>query len=204
VIQISYVSRATSPMTAQDLLDLLRQCLANNPGNEVTGMLFYANETFLQALEGEVEDVEKLLAKIKSDPRNTDVKLLHRREIRRREYSDWSMGFRRVTPEILNAAGSVTGADLSEFNPVFLVQHKEVVEQLFKEHVDPTVRDIGLSDDPRDQLVQFFKSENTRMRGRVELALLMLESITDAARSGILSEQHLALCADAARALREI
>ena len=204
MIQISYVSRATSPMTAQDLLDLLRQCLANNPGNEVTGMLFYANETFLQALEGEVEDVEKLLAKIKSDPRNTDVQLLHRREIRRREYSDWSMGFRRVTPEILNAAGSVTGADLSEFNPVFLVKHKEVVEQLFKEHVDPTVRDIGLSDDPRDQLVQFFKSENTRMRGRVELALLMLESITDAARSGILSERHLALCADAARALREI
>jgi Sensors of blue-light using FAD len=204
MIQISYVSRATAAMSAEDLLALLRQCLANNPGNEVTGMLFYANNTFLQALEGEEEDVDRLLSKINSDPRNTDVQLLHRREISRREYSDWSMGFRRVTPELLAAAGANQSTDLESFNPLFLVQHKEIVEQLFREHVDPRARDAGLAEDPRDQLVHFFKTENTRMRGRVELALLMLESITDATRNGILTDQHRTLCEEAVQALRQI
>jgi hypothetical protein len=204
MIHISYVSRATGPLSAEDLLALLRQCLVNNPGNAVTGMLFYANGTFLQALEGEEEDVERLLRRIKVDPRNTDVQLLHRRQIARREYSDWTMGFRRLTDEALAAAGAAAGTRAAEINPLYLVQHQAVVDQLFREHVDPTALDAGLVDDPRDQLVRFFKNENTRMRSQVELALLMLESVTDAARGAGLTERHLQLCTEALQSLRQI
>jgi hypothetical protein len=204
MIQISYVSRATAPMSADDLLALLRQCLTNNPGSAVTGMLFYANETFLQTLEGEEEDVERLLLRIKADPRNTDVQLLHRRPIQRREYSDWSMGFRRLTDNTLVAAGAPEGTTVAEVTPLYLVRHRDIVEQLFREHIDPNARTLDLIDDPRDQLARYLKAENTRMRGQVELALLMLESVTDATRRGGVTERHLQLCEDAIQALRHV
>ena len=202
MIQISYVSRATAPMSSEDLLSLLRQCLTNNPGSAVTGMLFYANETFLQTLEGEEADVDHLLQRIKADPRNTDIQLLHRRTIERRDYSDWSMGFRRLTDETLVAAGAPSGTTVADVNPLYLVRHRDIVEQLFREHVDPNARTLDLIDDPRDQLARYLKAENTRMRGQVELALLMLESITDATRHGGVTERHLQLCVEATAALR--
>jgi hypothetical protein len=204
MIQISYVSRATAPMSPDDLLTLLRQCLTNNPGTAVTGMLFYANETFLQTLEGEEADVDRLLVKIKADPRNTDVQLLHRRPIARREYSDWSMGFRRLTDQTLAAAGAPAGTTVADVTPLYLVRHRDIVEQLFREHVDPSARTVDMEDDPRDQLARYLKTENTRMRGQVELALLMLESITDATRRGNVTERHLQLCEDAVTALRTV
>jgi hypothetical protein len=61
MIQISYISSATEPMSTQDLLRLLQGCRENNAGRGVTGMLFYCNGTFLQVLEGEERVIDELL-----------------------------------------------------------------------------------------------------------------------------------------------
>ena len=53
MIQISYLSKASSPMSAEQLVSLLQQCHRNNTARDVTGMLFYGNGTFLQVIEGE-------------------------------------------------------------------------------------------------------------------------------------------------------
>jgi hypothetical protein len=53
MIQISYLSQASAPMSADQLIALLMQCRTNNAERGLTGMLLYGNGTFLQVLEGE-------------------------------------------------------------------------------------------------------------------------------------------------------
>ncbi|MFZ9801225.1 MAG: BLUF domain-containing protein, partial [Burkholderiaceae bacterium] len=53
MLRVTYLSRETDPFSARGLVDLLEHCKKNNPDLGVTGMLMYANGTFLQTLEGE-------------------------------------------------------------------------------------------------------------------------------------------------------
>ena len=96
MIQVSYISSATSPMSTADLSRLLEECREYNAAHGVTGMLLYSNETFVQVLEGEERVIDELLDRIEVDTRHTDIKLLSRRRIEKREYSGWNMGFKRL------------------------------------------------------------------------------------------------------------
>ncbi len=81
MIELSYISTATSAMSTQDLLALLQQSRKNNADNGVTGMLLYGNGTFLQVLEGDERAVDALIANIRKDPRHTNIKMLYRKTI---------------------------------------------------------------------------------------------------------------------------
>ncbi|NJL69398.1 MAG: BLUF domain-containing protein [Microcoleus sp. SM1_3_4] len=108
MIQITYISCATEPMSAEKLLELLQQCLKNNARNGVTGMLLYGNETFLQALEGDEKAVDDLFEKIRIDPRHSHIQILKRKSIECRQYSDWRMGFKRISDQEINQIESET------------------------------------------------------------------------------------------------
>jgi hypothetical protein len=204
MIQISYVSRATAPMSSEQLLDLLQTCLGNNAGDGITGMLLYGNETFLQSLEGDEDVVDGLLERIREDSRHTDIQVLHRRSIRRREYSDWSMGFKRVSARELDSIGGMKDFSESDFNMMYLVQHKAAVQTLLEHYRDPAAATENAASDPKDRLIEAQKNALTRIRGYVELASLMLESIAEASRKGSLSEAHLRLCEAALESLHQV
>ena len=76
MIQISYLSKTSSPMSAAQLVSLLQQCHANNTARGVTGMLFYGNGTFLQVIEGGRDEVCDLFNAIVRDDRHNHVRLL--------------------------------------------------------------------------------------------------------------------------------
>jgi hypothetical protein len=204
MIEITYISRATKPMEAEQLLALLQQCLKNNASEGVTGMLLYGNETFLQVLEGEDEAVDGLVEKIKNDPRHSNVQFLHRRPIERRQYADWSMGFKRVSDSEIQHIEGLRNFGERDFNFEYLLQHEDVVEVLTehyrKPYWDPLVREL----DAKEKVVEHLKKALTHTRGCVEVAALMLESVVDASRKGSLSEGHLRLCESALNSLRQI
>ena len=203
MIQITYISHATEPMTAEQLIALLQQCLKNNVSNSVTGMLLYGNETFLQALEGDEKAVDDLVEKIKKDPRHTNIQFLHRRTIERRQYSEWSMGFKRVSDSELQQIEGLRNFGKKDFNFEYLLQHDNVVEVLMdhyrKPYWDPLVREL----DAKERVVEHLKKALTHTRGCVEVASLMLESVVDAGRKGSLNEAHLRLCESALNSLRQ-
>jgi hypothetical protein len=204
MIQITYISRATEPMTAEQLLALLQQCLVNNASSGVTGMLLYGNETFLQVLEGEDKVVDRLVEKIKNDPRHFKVQFLHRRPIERRQYTDWSMGFKRVSDNELQHIEGLRNFGERDFNFEYLVQHDNVVEVLTdhyrKPYWDPLVREL----DAKEKVLEHLEKALVHTRGCVEVATLVLESVVDASRKGSLSEGHLRLCESALNSLRQI
>ncbi|WP_281560554.1 BLUF domain-containing protein [Thalassomonas sp. RHCl1] len=97
MVHLIYTSSAVGVPNEQDLTELLEQARARNIRQNITGMLLYANGTYMQVLEGDSRDVHDIYASIKKDPRNTNVLTLVEEVIPARSFPDWSMGFRNLT-----------------------------------------------------------------------------------------------------------
>jgi hypothetical protein len=194
MIQMSYLSRSSEPMSADQLLALLKQCRTNNAARDLTGMLLYGNGTFLQVIEGDDAVVDRLVETIAADPRHVGMQRLSRKTIERRQYADWSMGFERVTESGLRQVEGLRDFGADDFNVETLAARHDVIDSLMQQyrvtHWDPLVREI----DAKDKVIEHLRRDLVRARGRAELAGLVLESMTRAARQGSLGEEHLRLC----------
>jgi uncharacterized membrane protein (DUF373 family) len=178
MIQISYISSATEPWSTQELLRLLQQCRENNAGNGVTGMLLYGNATFLQVLEGEEKVINDLVDKIRTDPRHTNVQILHRRTIQRRQYSDWSMGFKRVSDKELQHVEGLRDFGEKDFNPEYLLQHGSVIQSLMDHFRNKQFKTISQSELGLDEGDRMINVLHRIIRGAVRvLAVLMVVTI---------------------------
>lgn len=202
MIEISYISTTTEPVSTDRLLALLQQSLTNNARAGVTGLLLYGNATFLQALEGEEKDVDALFGRIEKDQRHTNIRILHHRPIERRRYADWSMGFKRVSDQDLQDIKGLRDISATDITADYLIQHPAVAEKLMDHfrtpYWDPLVREL----DEKEALIKQLKRTLANTRSRIEVASLVLESVADAARSGGINEGHANLCALALNALR--
>ncbi|MGZ8137349.1 MAG: phosphate-starvation-inducible PsiE family protein [Methylococcaceae bacterium] len=96
MIQITYISIPTRPISADDLIDILNNSRANNARLGVSGMLLFTGSIFIQLLEGDEKIIEELIETIKKDPRHKDFRVIEKKKISVREYADWTMGFKRV------------------------------------------------------------------------------------------------------------
>lgn len=202
MIQMSYISSAPQPMSTVQLLALLQQCLRHNPDDGITGMLLYGNQTFVQTLEGEEQTVEDLYRKIQNDPRHTNIRFLHRKIIGDRQYSDWSMGFRRISDRELEKIEGLGDFSEKDFNFDYLTEHAVVTESLMDHYSywDPLVRQV----DEKENIIKQLKKLLAQSRGCVEIAGLVLESVVDASRTDSLDESHVRLCEFALDALTEM
>lgn len=99
--KLIYASSATRAMSESDLTELLTQARSNNLENNLTGLLLYCNQSFLQVLEGEPEILDALYARIETDPRHKKLRLLARSPTNTRKFGAWSMGFEHVDEDHL-------------------------------------------------------------------------------------------------------
>ncbi|MDJ0738595.1 MAG: BLUF domain-containing protein [Gammaproteobacteria bacterium] len=90
---LGYVSTQTRPLSADDLVALLKQARARNQANGVTGLLLHREDSFFQVLEGNQEQVMQIFSSIERDPRHNRVEVLFQGPTATREFSDWRMGF---------------------------------------------------------------------------------------------------------------
>ncbi|MEL6270473.1 MAG: BLUF domain-containing protein [Chloroflexota bacterium] len=93
LVQLTYVSVATRPMSQQDLVDILQQARAKNSKRDITGMLLYRDGYFIQALEGEEQTIREIYELIEKDDRHDHVLEIGMDVIEERDFGDWSMGF---------------------------------------------------------------------------------------------------------------
>jgi len=95
-----------SALTAADLgpselSALLDTCRSNNAKSKVTGMLLYQHRSFFQVLESNQSTVEELFEKISTDTRHERVTKVIQEPIAERAFSDWTMGYPRITAKEL-------------------------------------------------------------------------------------------------------
>src|ERR1700753_29270 len=94
-----YISSATEMMTEAALAALLPEIRTRNQNLDVTGMLIYGEETFIQVIEGQSDTIQNLFKHIAKDPRHRNVIKLAEGDLRSRNFPDWSMAFTTVNHE---------------------------------------------------------------------------------------------------------
>jgi hypothetical protein len=99
--QIVYVSSARRVFSDEQLLALLDVSRRNNAKVNVSGMLLYWDGNFMQALEGEKQDVDTVHARIAQDPRHHGLITLLHEPIAERSFGEWTMGFRHIQSDVL-------------------------------------------------------------------------------------------------------
>jgi len=116
--QIVYYSEATKVFTEQDCIDLLVKANQYNRARDITGCLVYANNKFIQMLEGEHDVVSELYERIKNDPRHRNILTIIEMSVSQKLFPSWSMGFKYIDRDAGNIAGLQDCAKwiYSEFN----------------------------------------------------------------------------------------
>ena len=111
-----YTSRAKSPFSEQELVELIASSRRKNAEAGITGLLLYVEGSFIQAFEGPYEAVEKLHSRIKSDPRHEGILDLVTTTTSRRSFPNWSMGLATATSKSLQGIDGLSdylsGGDL--------------------------------------------------------------------------------------------
>lgn len=88
-----------NPSEKLDTSDLIAVCRRNNDRQNLTGILHYNGDHFLQVLEGGRVEVSALYHRISRDPRHSNIILLSCQEVRERLFSKWSMGLHQGMTE---------------------------------------------------------------------------------------------------------
>ncbi|HEX2855733.1 MAG TPA: BLUF domain-containing protein [Opitutaceae bacterium] len=96
LFHLLYVSSATAPFSAVDLVTLLERSRTKNHEAGISGMLLYRDGNFMQVLEGDEPVVHTVHNRISSDPRHRGLIVLLKGQIEKRTFSSWSMGFRNL------------------------------------------------------------------------------------------------------------
>lgn len=203
MLQVSYVSQTSEPMSPSALLDLLLECRSKNEKRGVTGMLLYGNSTFLQVIEGEDDVIDSLVSRIEADPRHDRIQTLHRRSIKEREYGDWSMGFEQVANEDLSGVDGLANFAPDDFTLDYLSDHGPVVDSLLQHYRQPHWDQVIGELDAKDRVIKRLDKALNQVSDQARIARLALESVTDAAKSGENTENLLRLCESTLESMRK-
>lgn len=89
--RLVYYSQRNPAMTI-NMDELLGVCKRNNSALNVTGILHFNGNYFLQVLEGGRAEVSAIYHRIAADPRHVNIILMACHDVRERIFPTWSMG----------------------------------------------------------------------------------------------------------------
>ncbi|GGF15139.1 BLUF domain-containing protein [Hymenobacter cavernae] len=119
---IIYLSTAIRQMPDPDLQELLTQARSFNAAHDITGVLLYHKQNFVQVIEGDEAVVRPLYERIRQDARHTGVMKLADKELAHRSFGEWSMAFQPVDTSAMNTLAGFA-------HPEQLAQHIGTDEQ---------------------------------------------------------------------------
>ncbi|MGO4410582.1 MULTISPECIES: BLUF domain-containing protein [unclassified Brevundimonas] len=102
---------ATSLLVLAEILGVSER---NNRRDGLTGVLMRHGGRFLQAIEGHRADVDRLMDRLRADPRHENIRLLSDQDVPCRLFPEWPMTLAELTPA---AARLLNGATLDQLGP---------------------------------------------------------------------------------------
>ena len=94
---ICYISDSKINKSINDFNDLILTAKSNNAKNNITGVLVYKNNNFLQVLEGHTETVDSVFDKIRMDQRHQNIFKIINTSIDERFFEEYEFGFTVVS-----------------------------------------------------------------------------------------------------------
>jgi len=93
VYRLIYRSRNLIPAQTRrtDLGELFTAARSHNKGQHITGALLLLDDVFVQTLEGDEQEVQALLARIRADTRHDSLEILDTSLVAGRVFARWAM-----------------------------------------------------------------------------------------------------------------
>lgn len=91
VKQLIYKSQCVTEITPDIVEDILFAAGRYNDARNITGILLYSENVFLQLLEGAPADIDDLHRRILNDPRHTNIRTIYLGYAEERSYPNWKM-----------------------------------------------------------------------------------------------------------------
>jgi hypothetical protein len=135
--RIVYLSLATAPLAPEQLAFLLAQARQHNAELDVTGMLLYGNERFLQVLEGEKQAVQGLYESIKRDPRHQNIITYVDAPATQRAFAEWGMAFQTGNVQQLAEAAGYLGPPSVRISTLGLSPYERHILTLLRSFTQP-------------------------------------------------------------------
>ncbi|MFM7973044.1 MAG: BLUF domain-containing protein [Betaproteobacteria bacterium] len=88
---VSYCSQAQLPLGQTDIDRILRASQRNNQRDQITGLLTYSGEVFVQFLEGPPQALLRLMNRLEGDPRHRNIIILSKGSAHERILEGWDM-----------------------------------------------------------------------------------------------------------------
>lgn len=111
--RLIYASHSVRMLGMTEIVTLLETARQNNHALEITGMLAFSRDGFLQVLEGSPERINALYHRIAVDPRHDQLSLISFGEVVEREFPDWSM----AALDVVGLGASRRAATLLRYGP---------------------------------------------------------------------------------------
>ena len=99
--ELVYTSVPDIHAEPDDVKDILDSSERNNKAYEITGLLLYDGERYIQILEGAPEKVDMMFKTISADKRHVDVELLHKGPVLGRSFQNWRMAYEALPRGLL-------------------------------------------------------------------------------------------------------
>ena len=138
--RIMYISTTTRRLTPSEVDAIGGKSVTNNARDQVTGVLLFAHDFFFQILEGEPQDVDRVLARIRSDVRHKDILILKaEHNISERLFSEWSMKTIRLegTGDLLLEAIRIMLENITESHRIIERYTQPAVLAFLTEGINP-------------------------------------------------------------------
>jgi len=101
--RLVYVSTAKDDIGPDDIGRILDVSQSNNHERYITGFLAHNDRHFMQALEGEYEEVREIYDRILADQRHYGIVQILGEEIEKRAFPEWAMNYFRVDDQTSGA-----------------------------------------------------------------------------------------------------
>ena len=105
---ICYKSILNQTTSQDELTKILDAAKSNNAKKDITGMLLFIQNQFIQYIEGEETAIKSLFEKIRKDPRHYSVQIMSEGNNKTRHFSGWTMGYKALDEDDLE--------DIAEMN----------------------------------------------------------------------------------------
>lgn len=88
------VYKSDASISEINLLELLESSRKNNKKVSITGILITHGEGFIQYIEGNEQNIDRLFhEKISQDPRHENISIMIQGSISERNFANWDMGY---------------------------------------------------------------------------------------------------------------
>ena len=116
--QLVYVSKRSSQCSEKDIESILEASVENNKKANITGVLLYSKDKFLQCIEGEFKQISSLYEKIKKDKRHYDAVMIALNPTKERNFPSWQMAGKSVDLDRVDFKNQMSYQEQKEFEDV--------------------------------------------------------------------------------------